>query len=764
MAGNAEAGPAGGLSPSFRDAVTAEDGWNALALSVPDMHCAGCIGRIERAIGALGDTVEARVNFTRRTVTVRWRSGQFDPARAVATLRDLGYVPQPLVTTAHIQDHKGRELLRCLAVAGFGAMNVMLLSVSVWAGASGTTAAFLNWFAALIAMPAIIYAGRPFFRSALTAVRGLRLNMDVPIALAIGLASALSLAQTISGEGQETYFDAAITLTFFLLAGRLLDHMTRERARRSVSRLAAMRAPTAHVLDEDGVAAPVAVERVQPGDRLQVAAGERVPVDAAVEGRAAFDLSLATGESDPVTLTDGDTVLAGALAVTGPVVMSAVRAADDSYLAQLTALQTAAEGARSRPARIADQAARIYAPVVHLVALLTFLGWILAGQTVTASLTTAIAVLIITCPCALGLAVPVVHVAACDRLFRRGLAIKDGGALERLRHVDTVVFDKTGTLTIPSLDPDTSVDAQVLSRAAALARHSTHPVSRAVSRAAAARGLSLPCVTRIVEHRGQGVSGEIAGEEVYLGRGAPPWARDVDDAGGADGTVTAQASAFAFHTEGTPPVALPVRETIRPGAEQLVAWCRARGLSVMILSGDRPQAVAAVADALAIPDWRAGCAPADKVSVLEALGAAGHRPLMVGDGLNDGPALAAAAASIAPADASDLSRTAADIVLTGDRLEDVELAVDTAGRAHRMILQNFLIAGCYNAVAIPLAVLGYASPLMAALVMSTSSIIVTVNALRLVGFGSIRRSDRQTAEAAGEAAPSGALAQAGGSA
>ena len=469
-------GQIGTLSPAFGEAIVEEGGRHQLTFYVPDIHCAGCIARIERALGALGEGVDGRVNFTRRTVTLSWTGNGFDPGEGVAVLRDLGYAPQPVPKTTNVRDERGRELLRCLAVAGFGAMNVMLLSVSVWAGASGTTAAFLNWFAALIALPCITYAARPFFYSGWSAVRRWRLNMDVPISLAIILAAALSLFQTVSGHGEETYFDAAISLTFFLLLGRVLDHMTRERARMSVSRLAAMRAPFAHVVREDGSAAPVPVETVKPGDRLQVAAGERVPVDAMVEEAGSFDLSLATGESDPVARRTGEEVLAGALAITGPVNLVALRPAADSYLAQLTALQAAAEGARSRPARIADQAAKVYAPLVHLVALATFIGWLLVGNSVAASLTTAIAVLIITCPCALGLAVPAVHVAACDRLFRRGLAIKDGAALERMRFVEGGCSTKTGNPhQRRAARPGGGVPAHAPERRPAQPRHVKHP-------------------------------------------------------------------------------------------------------------------------------------------------------------------------------------------------------------------------------------------------------------------------------------------------
>ncbi|MBJ3777484.1 cadmium-translocating P-type ATPase [Acuticoccus sp. 2012] len=724
-----------------------QDGTASLVLSVPDIHCAACIGRIEDALGTLDD-VTPRVNFTRKTVSLAWQSPDFDPGRAVTMLRNLGYTPQALAQSAVRRDQRGAELLRCLAVAGFAAMNVMLLSISVWSGADGATRAFLNWFSALIALPALTYAARPFFRSAYGALKARQLNMDVPIALAIVLAAGLSLSETLSGDG-ETYFDAAITLTFFLLAGRVLDHLTRERARLSVSRLAALRAPFAHRVATDGSVALVPVETIEPGDVMELAAGERVPVDASVVGEASFDLSLATGESRPVMKRDGEEILAGALALDGPLRLRARRVAADSYLAQLTALQAAAEEARSTPARIADRAARIYAPAVHLVALATFIGWLVVGVGTGTALATAIAVLIITCPCALGLAVPAVHVAACDRLFRRGLAIKDGAALERLRHVDEVVFDKTGTLTVPTLDGDRPISDVTLAVAAALARHSTHPMSRAVVRAAESRGLARRPVEDVAELRGRGVTGSVDGRRAFLGRGPAPW----QASGGSDG--------LALTVEGEATVPIPITEALRPGALQLVASLKASGLPVAILSGDGREPVERLAARLGVSEVHAQMAPAEKVAWLAARVEAGAHPLMVGDGLNDGPALATASASIAPADASDLSRTAADIVMTGDDLTDIAEALATARKAHRLILQNFGIAAAYNAVAVPVAVMGGASPLVAAVAMSTSSILVTLNALRLVGtrpLAAIRRErvdvDRPTAHKALRTRPS----------
>jgi Cu2+-exporting ATPase len=701
-------GGAAALPPDLAAAITAEPGETRLTLHVPGLDEAPSIAAVEAALGASGGS--ARANLSRRTITVSW-AAEADPARAVAILRDLGFAPVPLAAGARTRDEAGAELTRCLAVAGFAAMNVMLLSVSVWSGADGTTRQFLNWLSALIALPALVYAARPFFRSALGSLAKGRLNMDVPISLAILLASSMSLVKTIGGSG-EVFFDAAITLTFFLLAGRLLDHMTRERARASVGRLAAITPVIAHRVEAEGTR-PVAVADIAAGETVEVAAGERVPVDGALLGKATFDTSLATGESRPFAAEAGDEVLAGALALTGPVRIAALRPAADSFLARLSALQAAAEASRSRPARIADRAARVYSPLVHLVALSTIIGWLLAGLPLGEAVTIAISVLIITCPCALGLAVPVVHVAACERLFGRGILIKDGAALERLRAVTAAVFDKTGTLTAPMLDPAAPVPDGVLAEAAALARHSTHPVSRAVVAAAKARGLALPAVTEVVERRGSGVSGRIDGRLVMLGR----------DPDGAAGLVV---------IAGGHATALPVVETLRPGAASLVRSLKSAGLPVAILSGDRAAAVSRTAAELGITDWSARMSPEDKLAALHAATAAGARVLMVGDGLNDGPALAAAHASVAPADASDLSRTAADLVITGDRLDDVAFALDTARAAHRLTLENFAICAAYNILAVPLAVAGYATPLAAAIAMSTSSILVIANALRLL--------------------------------
>ncbi len=690
--------------------------------SISGLHCAGCISKVERRVAALGGDTSARVNLTRQTVTVRAPADGFDVTPALAAIRDLGYVVRPLAEAPET-DETGRELMRSLAVSGFAAMNVMLLSVSVWAGADGETERFLTWVSALIALPALLYSARPFVRSAFKALSARTLNMDVPIAIAITLAALMSLVKTINGEG-ETYFDAAVTLTFFLLAGRLVAHSTRERARNSIRGLASLTAPLARRVMQDGTVRVVSVKSVRPGMVLELAAGDRVPVDSRVDGYAGtFDASLVTGESQSVTIGAGHEVGAGLLALSGPVRLTALRDADDSLVARMRSLQEAAESMRPHLSRIADKAARIYAPVVHLTALFTMIGWMIAGASFGDALTIAIAVLIITCPCALALAVPIVQAAAMDVMFRRGMLVKDGAVLERLRAVTSVVFDKTGTLTGPRLRADAALDDDALADAAALARHSTHPVARALEAEALRRELELPLATGVKELPGQGVVGMVRGREASIGRPTSIPSDAAENVPAANANVLLRA--------GLPPVILPIEDTVREGADQLIEGFKERGMTPAIISGDTEAKVAEVAATLGVSDWTANAKPAEKLALMQQRADAGERVLMIGDGLNDGAALAAAHASIAMADATDLARASADVVLTSGHIGDVAGAMVLARKAHSLTVQNLVLAGIYNCIAIPIAIAGFASPLAAAIGMSASSVVVIANAQRI---------------------------------
>jgi P-type Cu2+ transporter len=646
-------------------------------------------------------------------------------ADLIAVLDGLGYEAHELdpgTLAATGSDRAGRDLLMRLAVAGFAMMNVMLLSVSVWSGASDATRDMFHWISAAIAFPAVAFSAQPFFRNAWTALSARHLNMDVPISLAIVLAMATSLWETML-SGEQAYFDAALALTFFLLAGRYLDHRTRAIARSAARELAALEVPRA-ILLRDGGEVEVPVAELSVGDDVLVRPGGRMPVDGEiVAGTSELDRSLLTGETLPVFAEPGQVVSAGEVNLTGPLTIRATAVGQDTSLHRITDLVAIAESGRSRYTSLADRAARLYAPGVHILSALSFLGWLVATGDMRVALNIAAAVLIITCPCALGLAVPAVTTAASGRLFRRGMLIKDSTALERLAQVDTVVFDKTGTLTAGTPDLINLGDhsRRDLGVALALAQASAHPLSMALTRATRDAGIQPAEVEQIAEVPGYGTEGRWQGRTVRLGRAGWVGADDRDEAATAAWLAVGDAAPHAFR----------FADALREGAEQVVRDLQADGKRVLLMSGDATVPVAALAARLGIDDWQAGALPEDKAARIAALSDQGHKALMVGDGLNDTAALAAAHVSISPATALDAARVASDIVLLGRDLSPISEACVTARQATRRIRENFTIASVYNVVAVPLAVAGLATPLITALAMSASSITVSLNALRL---------------------------------
>ncbi|CAN7455739.1 cation-translocating P-type ATPase [Mesorhizobium sp. LjNodule214] len=698
-------------------------------LSVPTVHCAACIQTIETALAKLDRVEGARVNLSTKRVSIRWR-GEEVPS-FVAALGRLGYDAHLFDPEADGKDKTLSELIRAVAVAGFATGNIMLLSVSVWSGAEGATRDLFHWVSALIAIPALAFAGGIYFRSAWNALRHGRMNMDVPIAVGVSLAYAMSLYETMT-HGEHAYFDASVSLLFFLLIGRTLDHVMRERARTAVNGLARLAARGAMVLRHDGSNDYLPVEEIQPGMQLLVAAGERVPVDGRIiRGTSDLDCSLVSGESTPRTVASGEQVQAGTLNLTGPLTIEATAAAKESFLAEMVRLMEAAEGGRAHYRRIADRVSALYAPVVHLTAFVTFLGWMAAAGDWHQAVTIAIAVLIITCPCALGLAVPIVQVVAARRLFEAGVMVKDGSAMERLAAIDIAVFDKTGTLTLgqPRLVNASSIDPAMLAMAADMAAHSRHPFSKAIAAFAGFAG--QPKLDAVSEHPGLGIEATTADSTWRLGRrGWAGWkARTGGEGkyGGFGGTVLSQngmiVASFTFE------------DATRSDARAAVGQLKDAGVSVEMLSGDIANACGEVAGTLGIESFVPALLPSGKVERIETLTKAGHKVLMVGDGLNDTPALGAAHVSIAPATAADVGRNAADFVFLRESLLAVPLALDISRNAGRLIRQNLAIAIVYNAVAVPIAILGHVTPLIAAIAMSASSLLVIANALRLQGSG-----------------------------
>ncbi|MCY4230182.1 MAG: heavy metal translocating P-type ATPase [Alphaproteobacteria bacterium] len=705
------------------------DGSASLNLLVNDVHCARCIATIERAMRAEAGVVEARVNLTARRLRLSWREGVTDPGALVGRLARLGYPALPYSPAALSGAGRREEavLLRALAVAGFAAGNVMLLSVSVWAGGESgmadTTRALMHWISALIALPAIAYAGLPFFRSAAGALAARRVNMDLPISVAIVVTGAISLAELLA-ERPDVYFDAALMLLFFLLTGRYLDLRTRGAMRATAENLSALAAQPASVLRPDGVCELVPAHAVRPGARVLVAAGERIPVDGYIlSGRTVIDRSLLTGEATPEAALPGDKVYAGTVNAGDPVTLATTAAGDGTVLTEIVGLVEAAEQGRSAYIRLADRAARLYAPVVHGLALLAFVGWWgLGGLPPREALLIGVAVLIITCPCALGLAVPAVQVVACNRLLKHGVLVKAGDALERLAAVDAVLLDKTGTLTLgrPELAGQEALSEDDLAAAASLASSSRHPLCRSLLRAVG----PAPVCEDVREEPAMGLVSGSKTDEIRIGNRA--WCGVSADAG--DGP---EGPELWLSRPGRDPVQFRFADHLRPDAAAFVSWLKRQGFSVELYSGDGPVAVRSTAESLEIDIWKAEARPADKLARLEALKQAGHRVLMVGDGLNDAPSLAGADASISPAEGADLAQTAADIVFQGERLGSVAVAIRIARRARRLVFQNFALAAAYNAFAVPLAVSGNVTPLIAAAAMSASSIAVTLNALRM---------------------------------
>jgi Cu2+-exporting ATPase len=697
-----------------------------LDLVVEGMHCAGCMQKIERGLGTIPGITNARCNLSTKRVSVSWEVGETNSDTVIAKLNSIGFsaVPFDPKLVGTIDETEASRLLRAMGIAGFAAANVMLLSVSVWSGLVSDmeleTRSLFHWLSALIALPAVAYAGHPFFGSAWAALKVRTTNMDVPISLAVLLACSMSLVQTLQ-NAEHVYFDASITLLFFLLIGRYLDVQTRAKACSVAQNLLALRALAATLVEADGTTCAVPVDSLELGMTIAVAAGQRLPADGVItQGVSDIDTSLVTGESLPTPATIDASVYAGTLNLSGPLLVEVTAKDDASLLSEIVRLMEAAEQGRAGYVRLADRIARKYAPTVHTLAAATLLLWIVMGAGWQIGLMNAIAVLIITCPCALGLAVPVVQVVASGRLLKLGVLVKAPDALERLAQIDTIVFDKTGTLTLgePELTNAKAITPATLTLAASLACQSNHPLARATVKAC--EGDQLCEVTNLTETPGFGLEAEYAGKSIRLG--SRKWTGATGpDASGPELWLRAGTDA---------PVQFTFADTLREDAKIIVNNL-SQTHKIVLLSGDQSPVTRSIAKDLGIENWAAEQTPADKIAKINAMTEAGSKILMVGDGLNDAPALKAAHVSMSPASAADISQTAADFVFQGMHLAPVADTIQTATRSRRLVFQNFGLALGYNLIAVPLAVMGFVTPLIAAVAMSSSSLIVTLNALRL---------------------------------
>lgn len=718
-----------------------------LRFVVPTMNCAACMGKIERHFAQFPQLASVRINLSLRHVVICWRGpDDHSPVSGQALLDEfegLGFEARPLLDSREGDDLalELRALVWCLAVAGFATANVMLLSVSIWSGAEGATRDLFHWLSALIALPAVVFAGRPFYISAWQALRAGRVNMDVPISLAVILAAGLSLFETIT-RGEHAFFDAAVSLLFFLLIGRTLDLMMRARAFHGVQQLLALKSQTAQIITNTGHEI-IPIQDLVAGHKVFVRPGETIPVDGRViAGMSDVDWSLVTGESVPQTAKIGTELFSGLINLSGPITIEAEAVGEGTLLAEIARYMETAQSAAPRYRQLADRAAALYAPVVHLAGALTFAVWLFYGAPWQAALFTAISVLIITCPCALGLAVPVVQVVASSIAQRRGILMKEGAALEKLSEIDTVVFDKTGTLTLAapelvsshyemSSHQDTEAElkqADLLAGAKTLAMHSLHPLSQALGNVKSPTPSHPEQVEDVQEHPGFGLTGKWRGGELRLGSAA--WC-------GIDGQERASLHDLtlwaAFREKGgrVHYGHFGFEDQLRRGAKQVIDFFKEQGLELYLLSGDQPLAVKRLAGSLGIINWHAEMKPGEKADFLARLGSQGRKVLMVGDGINDGPALKTAFVSLSPSKASDVAQVTASFVLMRETFAPIIDLYQLARLSQTLIWQNFSLAFLYNLIAIPLAALGGVTPIAAALAMSGSSLVVMGNALRL---------------------------------
>ncbi|WND03404.1 copper-translocating P-type ATPase [Temperatibacter marinus] len=702
-----------------------EDGSFKVTLSISGVHCASCIQAIEKKLLSQRHIQSARVNMSTERLSFTWRGEQHLGDTSCRQIEAMGYALRPLdqVALSGVKSEEEKLLFKAIAASGFAAGNIMLLSVGLWTSSSDIMGLavrdFLHWVSALIALPAVAYAGQPFFKSAWSVLKEGYTNMDVPISLAIILASCMSIFETIN-HGEHVYFDSAVMLLFFLLIGRYLDARARGKARESAANLLSKLVGQARIKVGNSFDM-IPLDQVMPEMIVYVNVGENIPTDGTIlNGTSDIDMSLITGESLPVSSQKGDRVYAGTTNLSSSLEIQVSSKKEQSLLNTIVSMMETAEQGNARFVRLADRAARFYTPAVHSLALGTFLFWVLFTTIPwQVALLHSVTVLIITCPCALGLAVPVVQVLASSLLMRHGILPKSGDALEKLAEIDTVIFDKTGTLTKGILTlPSPSHPQEIMQLAASMAAQSSHPLSRAL--AAQYDGELLPLTVQ--EKVGSGLQAEWEGKHYQLG--SRRWLHISSDS-------DSEGAELWLKGPGLDPYRFVFQDELKTDSAELITFLQKTGLTVHLLSGDRSSEVLTVAEKVGIRSWYADMKPSDKTQFVENLQQEGHKVLFVGDGLNDAPALAAAHVSMSPSTAIDISQNAADIVFQGVILSPLKTAWLTSKLSARLIKQNFGLAILYNMIAVPFAILGYVTPMIAAIAMSSSSLVVISNSFRL---------------------------------
>ncbi|WP_130900770.1 heavy metal translocating P-type ATPase [Pseudomonas sp. Sample_11] len=700
-------------------------------LLMEGISCAACGWLIEKHLRTLPAVAEARLNLSNHRLHVRWADAQLPLSQILAELRHIGYAAHPYQSDRASEQlaSENRLALRQLGVAGLLWFQAMMATMATWPefniDLSPELHTILRWVALFLTTPIVFYSCAPFFKGAMRDLRTRHLTMDVSVSLAIGSAYIAGIWTSITGVG-ELYFDAVGMFALFLLAGRYLERRARERTAAATAQLVNLLPASCLRLDSDGQSERILLSELRVGERILVQPGSILPADGKIiDGQSSIDESLLTGEYLPQPRTLGDAVTAGTLNVEGALTVEVQALGQDTRLSAIVRLLDRAQAEKPRLAEIADRAAQWFLLLSLIAAaVIGLLWWQLDSSR---AFWIVLAMLVATCPCALSLATPTALTAATGTLHKLGLLLTRGHVLEGLNQIDTVIFDKTGTLTegrlvLRSIRPLGALDSeQCLSLAAALENRSEHPIARAFGRAplAAEDVHSTP---------GLGLEGVVGEQRLRIGQAEFACALS----GAALPSMPDEAGQWLLLADTHGPLAwLVLDDRLRDDAPALLAACKARGWRTLLLSGDSSPMVASVAAELGIDEARGGLRPDDKLRVLQQLHKEGRKVLMLGDGVNDVPVLAAADISVAMGSATDLAKTSADAVLLSNRLDALVQAFTLARRTRRVIIENLLWAALYNGLMLPFAALGWITPVWAAVGMSISSLTVVLNALRL---------------------------------
>ncbi len=701
------------------------------SLMIEGISCAACGWLIERHVRNLAGVAEASLNLSNHRLQVRWSDTALPLSELLAELRRIGYAAHPYQAdqAAERLASENRRSLRQLGVAGLLWMQVMMATMATWPefniDLSAGMDSILRWTALLLTTPIVFYCCTDFFKGALRDLRTRHLTMDVSVSLAITGAYLAGIWSTITGHG-ELYFDAVGMFALFLLAGRYLERRARERTAAATAQLVNLLPASCLRLDAAGQSERVLLSELKLGDRVLVQPGGLIPADGRIlSGQSSIDESVLTGEYLPLPRAPGDAVTAGTLNVEGPLTVAVDALGDDTRLSAIVRLLERAQSDKPKLAEIADRVSQWFLVIVLLAAAVVGLVWWYIDPQ--RAFWIVLALLVATCPCALSLATPTALTTATGTLHKLGLLLTRGHVLEGLNHIDTVVFDKTGTLTegrltLTAVHPLDSEDAdRCLALAAALENRSEHPIARAFGRAPQPAD-SVDSVP------GLGLEGRVGGRQLRIGQASFVAALYAGEAP----PIPGDQGQWLLLADTTGPLAwFVLDDRLRDDALALLSACRKRGWKTLLLSGDSSPMVGRIAEELGIDEARGGLTPADKLVRLQAMQAAGARVLMLGDGVNDVPVLAAADISIAMGSATDLAKTSADAVLLSNRLQSLVSAFQVARRSRRIIIENLAWASLYNGLILPFAAVGWVTPLWAALGMSASSLLVVLNALRL---------------------------------